>query len=511
MKVRILAFYLPQFHRVPENDEWWGEGYTDWTAVRSAEPLFEGHKQPRVPLNGNYYNLLEHDTMAWQADLMNRYQIDGMCIYHYWFGRNKRILEKPAENLLSWKDIQMPFCFCWANETWSKTWKKFMYTNVWTAKGTTTTTIENNDILLKQIYGRESDWEEHIQYLLKFFQDERYIQLDGKPVLVILKTSHIFQLWEMLQYFDKRVMENGFPGIYVIGMEEDWQDGIHATCIRQPRSAMAEYRKQYNYKPQGLQVYPYDELCQIQMETKIKGRKTYLSCAVDHDSTPRMGQIGIVIRDASPEKFYTCFKTLYQKSILLENEFLFINAWNEWGEGMYLEPDEKVGYEYLESISRIVREYKDGMELNECKKIEMLYKIEKEEYMRIQEQVKVLERHDQLLDRWMQLRDKCIDFSSYFIAYGYKNIAVYGVGRLGIHLQQELNQSNICVCFGIDKCGQNCSDTMKVYTPFEPLPEVDAVVITILGKYKEISELLKVHMNCPMVTLEEIIQELLFE
>lgn len=129
--LKTLAIYLPQFHRVPENDEWWGEGFTEWTAVKGAEKLFEGHYQPRIPLNGNYYNLLEYDTMAWQAGLMQKYCVDGMCIYHYWFEKGKRILEKPAENLLKWKEIQMPFCFYWANQTWAKTWKRLVDVCAW--------------------------------------------------------------------------------------------------------------------------------------------------------------------------------------------------------------------------------------------------------------------------------------------------------------------------------------------------------------------------------------------
>ncbi len=112
--MKIIAMYLPQYHRTPENDEWWGEGFTDWEAVKKAKPLFEGHNQPRVPLNDNYYDLLEKNTMQWQADLMHEYGIDGMCIYHYWFKDGRQVLEKPAENLLRWTDIDMPFCFCWA-------------------------------------------------------------------------------------------------------------------------------------------------------------------------------------------------------------------------------------------------------------------------------------------------------------------------------------------------------------------------------------------------------------
>ena len=111
----LLAYYLPQFHQVPENDQWWGEGFTEWTAAKNAKPLYEGHYQPHEPWNDNYYNLLEKETMKWQAKLMHRYSIDGMCFYHYWFGEGQKILERPAENLLKWTDIDMPFCFSWAN------------------------------------------------------------------------------------------------------------------------------------------------------------------------------------------------------------------------------------------------------------------------------------------------------------------------------------------------------------------------------------------------------------
>ena len=115
-EMKVIAMYLPQFHRLRENDEWWGEGFTEWTAVKAAEPLFEGHDQPRVPLNENYYDLLDKKTMEWQSELMKKYSVYGMCFYHYWFKDGRRILEKPAENLLNWNNVDMPFCFSWANE-----------------------------------------------------------------------------------------------------------------------------------------------------------------------------------------------------------------------------------------------------------------------------------------------------------------------------------------------------------------------------------------------------------
>lgn len=122
MLMKIFTMYLPQFHRTLENDAWWGEGFTDWVSTKNVAPLFSGHVQPRIPLNSNYYDLTEKETMKWQAELMHQYGIDGMCIYHYWFKDGRKVLEKPAENLLKWKDIDMPFCFYWANESWARSW-----------------------------------------------------------------------------------------------------------------------------------------------------------------------------------------------------------------------------------------------------------------------------------------------------------------------------------------------------------------------------------------------------
>lgn len=494
--LRTLAFYLPQFHRVPENDQWWGEGFTDWDAVRHANRLFEGHNQPRVPLHKNYYDLMKYETMAWQAELMHKYHIDGMCMYHYWFENGRKILEKPAQNLLNWKDILMPFCFCWANESWGRTWKKFIDTNVWMNIDNKKNDIKGNDILLKQIYGRESDWEKHIQYLLPFFQDDRYIKLEGKPVFVIFKPEIIFQLYEMIRYFDRRVRDNGFQGIYVIGMESEWQDGLDAICIKQPRYAILEYQKRHGYTPQTPDIYPYDEICDIQMETTNGNNKTYFSCVVDHDTTPRMGGGGIVLQDASPDKFYSCIKKLFEKSMEIENEFLFINAWNEWGEGMYLEPDEKNGYEYLKAVKKAA---------TECE-------IEWTKSMKEKDQcIMSLSRHDQLLDKWLILKEQKINFSLYFNKYGYKHIAIYGMGKLGKHLQQELKDSNVKIVYGIDKNSQKKEASIDVYVPSQQLPNTDAVVITILSGYKEVCDLLREYMNCPLISLEEIIQELLFE
>lgn len=512
MKPKTIAFYLPQFHRVPENDRWWGDGYTEWTAVKVAEKLYAGHNQPRVPLNNNYYDLLERDTMIWQAELMQKYCIDGMCFYHYWFEKGRRILEKPAENLLHWSDVRIPFCFCWANETWARTWTKIENATSWVSKDGKQNRSDGNGVLLKQCYGREEDWEEHFQYLLPFFKDDRYIKVDEKPVFLIYKPQFIFPLWSMMQYFQMRAKENGLPGIYVIGMDEGLLPGMDATLIRQPHYAIIDVITKYRLTERPARC-PYDKIWEEILNRKMRRGKVYLCGVVDYDDTPRRGKNGGILEEASPKKFYKYFKKLFQKSMLLNNDFVFLNAWNEWGEGMYLEPDIAFGFGYLEAIKQVVTECKD-IQLDEKAEIDTFYETEEEKESREKEEnIQSLLRHDKLLDNWMYLRDHQINVSDFFHKYGYREIAIYGMGKLGRHLLYELEQGDISVAYGIDKnSGENGRDMgMRIYAPGSPVPEVDAVVITVTNQYAQIGRMLNKTMKCPKITMEEIIQELMME
>ena len=194
--VKIIPFYLPQFHTIPENDKWWGEGFTEWTNVKKAVPLYPGHDQPRVPLGELYYDLLDDNVKIQQAKLAKKYGIFGFCYYHYWFEGGKQLLEKPAEQMLANKSVDLPFCFCWANENWSKNWDG-----------------GNREVIMRQDYGKQADWEKHFQYLLQFFRDERYITVNGKPLLVIYKPEEIIDVYQMSTYWRKRAVEEGFPGL----------------------------------------------------------------------------------------------------------------------------------------------------------------------------------------------------------------------------------------------------------------------------------------------------------
>lgn len=420
---------------------------------------------------------------------MKKYQVDGMCIYHYWFENGRRILEKPAENLLEWKDIQMPFCFYWANQTWARTWKKLKEVNVWSTIYNKPDKRHENDILLKQSYGRERDWEEHFIYLLSFFKDERYIKLDNRPVFVIYRPDDIVSLWDMADYFNRRAIQSGFQGIYFIGSGSGVIPGLNATFERQPDG----------------KTNSYTEMWKMTLENKIvRGSKTYFCGGVDYDNSPRMGKAAFVLKDVSPSIFYANLKKLYKKSMLLENEFLFINAWNEWGEGTYLEPDEKYRFGYLEALKKVVDECQNEM-LDD-----MIINYETEEETKLKEQNRIRSRYVELLHNWLCLKEQKVDFAVYFKKYGYKNIAIYDMGKLGMHLLNELRESNVTVCYGIDENSEKIQCEVDIYKPEqETLKQIDAVVITITNQCCEIAEKLRQNINCPMISIEEIIQELM--
>lgn len=359
--IKTIAMYLPQFHQIVENDEWWGEGFTEWQAVQKAEPLFEGHDQPRKPLHGRYYNLLDKDTMEWQAKLAKDYLIDGFCFYHYWFENGRRILEKPAENLLKWQDIDMPFCFSWANESWIRTWENVTEGNAWAEKfdGSIGEKAGQTGVLLNQNYGTEKDWRDHFEYLLPFFLDKRYICVDGKPVFIIYKPEHLGKnLDPMLDCWKRWIIEAGLPGLYIIGS----QCGVNSETIWPLMDARVKHGPAIGLdneqKIGNTRFFDYDYIWKrfLGMEGN-QGDTTYYCGFVDFDSSPRQGERAIIFRNSTPEKFEKYFGQLVKKTINLGNELVFINAWNEWGEGMYLEPDESRGFQYLQAVKNVMQKY----------------------------------------------------------------------------------------------------------------------------------------------------------
>ncbi len=367
----IFAFYLPQFHAIPENDKAWGAGFTEWTNVRKAEPLFEGHYQPRVPKIG-YYNLLDPGVMREQAKLAKKYGITAFCYYHYWFKNGKKLLEKPVEAMLRDKDVDIPFIFCWANENWSKRWDG-----------------GNSEIICKQDYGGEADWTKHFDYLLAFFRDERYLKVDNKPILIIYKPDEIPHLREMVLFFRNKAKENGFDGLYiglqyycpefVIGPKKKREifdfsvnyEPIHAFTrpvgesnfktlfkrnlrLKMPKFYAWLGRRKRALQKRGstLRVYEYETLADDSLKNALRlPPNVAFGAFCGWDNTPR-NKNGAVIKGADPILFGSYLSRLmainHDKNRPLR--WVFVNAWNEWGEGAYLEPDTKFGEGYLEAI-----------------------------------------------------------------------------------------------------------------------------------------------------------------
>ena len=370
--MKIITFYLPQFHEIPENNEWWGKGFTEWVNVKKAKPLYDGHYQPRVPLNDNYYNLLDDCTKKWQVDLAKKYGIYGFCFYHYWFN-GKLLLEKPVEQFLNNKDLDIHFCLSWANEPW---------TNGWVAG-------KNAKVLISQRYGDKKEWKEHFEYLLPFFQDQRYIKHNGKPLFVLYKVDIVPRLNEMLDYFQELAVEAGLPGISFayqhlfnneLAMDDDsrfdlnihyepiyvYRDSTYQKnkWIRDIKRKISHFLVQHTNiniervsKTQKLIKVDYDEMWDLILKRRPVSEKCVPGAFVDWDSTSRRVERGKVYEGATPEKFQRYLSGQINRSKnVFKKDMLFLFAWNEWAEGGYLEPDERYRHGYLEAVRNALEE-----------------------------------------------------------------------------------------------------------------------------------------------------------
>lgn len=364
--MRLLAFYLPQYHSIPENDEWWGKGFTEWTNVKKAKPIFKNQIQPKAPLNNNYYNLMDKSTVEWQTKLMKEYGIYGFCYFHYWFN-GKKLLEKPAENLLKWTDIEQPFCFAWANVTWARTWTA--------VRGAATTWVSSDrktnekGILIEQLYGSEEDWQKHYLYLSRFFKDKRYIKVGNKPMFLVYHISDIMHGKEMFAVWNKLAVKDGFSGLHIVSINNMPDQNEYVEAIVQYAN-YAEYDRHFwtqvynavihRFKlpfPKKASILNYETVWRNMVKAKpIEGYINYPGGFVTYDETPRKGRQACFIKGASPELFEKYLRLQVEKAERdCHTEYVFIDAWNEWGEGNYLEPDTEHGYAYLEAVKNVIK------------------------------------------------------------------------------------------------------------------------------------------------------------
>ncbi len=495
--------YLPQFHRIPENDEWWGNGYTEWVSVKKATPLFDGHDMPRVPLNENYYNLLNKDTMAWQSKLMQDYGIYGMCFYHYYFKNGKKILEKPAENLLEWKDINMPFCFSWANEPWARSWSKLRQKNVWSLENDNADS-DSDGILLEQNYGNIEEWKEHFLYLLPFFKDNRYIKIDGRPVFLIYKSDDIYCLPDMLDVWKKLALDNNIKPLYVISTNNR-DSSCDAQVNMEPQYSFRRFYpdKYKNDKNTIASIIDYKDIIEksIGLQLSSLQKERYLSVFPSYDDTPRRSNAGIAVIGSSPELFRKYVSTIIQASSDVGNSFMFINAWNEWGETMYLEPDSYYKEKYLEAFNSGIKEKPSGYINSNKNAVSNVEELEKT--------IDQYRSYWKIFESWLTLKEKNKSIVDYLKLRSIDAIAVYGLGMIGNHLLTELENSSIKIEFGIDGKGSAIKEKFPVYTLEDKIPEIQLVIVTVTYDYITIREKLIKKGVKNIISLEKIIGELI--
>lgn len=377
-KARIIAFYLPQFHPIPENDTWWGKGFTEWTNVAKAKPIYKDHYQPKIPADLGFYDLRLPEVRDEQAKLAKEAGIEGFCYWHYWFGNGKQLLERPFKEVLSTGKPDFPFCIGWANHSWSnKTWEKGDL-------------IKDNRLLMEQTYSDE-DYVKHFNYLLSAFKDKRYITVEGKPIFVIYDPLGIPNANCFISLWNKLAIENGLKGIYFIGITSNSEpfklgldvklsdvnqardrykkildlgfDGVNSRGFR--RAEILQKGK-WNvlknriinkiFKGVVLDKYEYSKIINDFYVEEDKWNNVYPTILPNWDRSARSGKNATIYHGSTPD--------LFKKNIQLaldlvcdrefENRIIFLQSWNEWAEGNYVEPDLKFGRKYLDSIKEMI-------------------------------------------------------------------------------------------------------------------------------------------------------------
>jgi hypothetical protein len=371
--IKLFAFYFPQFHSIPENDLWWGKGFTDWNLVKNAKPLYSNHYQPRVPLNNNYYDPTVFKTIENQVNLAKQYGISGFMFYHYWFD-GKLMLEKPLEVFLTNTDPNFQFCICWANESWTKSW------------------IGRPDIILKkQNHKKDKElWHEHFNYLLPFFKDHRSLKINGRPVFLIYQPEIITHTKEMFDYWNDLAMKNNLNKLYFIAVKnheylsDNFLINYDAILKFQPRLAFSStnydsfnIRSVFNvfrFLPEGFKGYLLKYINMFQSYTSINSKKIwdkilkeayvknnkypdlkiFESVFYEWDNTPRYGKKAKIFDGINDELMKENLNSIIELTKNNDVEILFYNAWNEWSESAYLEPDEKFGLNKLKIIKEVL-------------------------------------------------------------------------------------------------------------------------------------------------------------
>ena len=340
---RLIALYLPQFHPIPENDEWWGKGFTEWTNTAKAKPLFRGHYQPHVPADLGFYDLRMPETRAAQAELAREYGIEAFCYYHYWFA-GRRVIERPFNEVLTSGQPDFPFCLCWANQTWSGIWHG-----------------APDRVLIEQTYPGFDDHRAHFEMLLPAFRDRRYVTVDGKPLFLIYRPREIPDIVRVTQFWRELAAQAGMKGLHLVGahaVRNPAEFGLDASTswdLPQRRPWVSKRRpikwlmSKYHEKAGKPTIYRYKDVISGIWPESAQGAEDYPCLIPNWDNTPRSGKNGLVLHDSTPELFRLHLRQVIERirSRSHERNLVFIKSWNEWAEGNHLEPGPWFGHRYF--------------------------------------------------------------------------------------------------------------------------------------------------------------------
>lgn len=334
-RARLIAFYLPQFHPVPENDAWWGKGFTEWSNVAKARPLFPGHYQPHIPAHLGFYDLRLPDTRAAQAALAAQHGIEAFCYWHYWF-HGERLLHTPFDEVLASGEPDFPFCLAWANESWSRRWLG-----------------DDKEILKKQTYSADDDVN-HARWLIEAFTDRRYLRVNGRPLFLVYRPTDLPDPRRTVEILRSECEQRGEPAPYLLGIDAHCP---HIDCRTLGFDGTVDFEPQLGVLPgigeDGLKVHQADEARRA-MRALPKPWPRHPSVYVAWDNSPRRGANAMVIV-GSPEEFESALRTAVDgvAEQPADERLVFVNAWNEWAEGNHLEPDLRHGLAYLEAVARV--------------------------------------------------------------------------------------------------------------------------------------------------------------
>lgn len=358
---RFIAFYLPQFHPTPENDEWWGKGFTEWVNVAKARPLYRGHDEPHIPADLGFYDLRLPEVREQQAELARKAGIEAFCYYHYWFGNGKQILERPFNEVVESGKPDFPFCLCWANHSW--------YKKLWDPnnKG-------KDKLLAEQLYPGENDYIEHFNALLPAFKDKRYMKVNGKIFFIIYDAIKFEDVERFVRIWRDLAKKNGLSDFYFVATDQDSRnketiiskgiDAIYNSDQFNIHHHLSTWKKvllllgrSWLKRPT---VFDYRDAAKYMMNDDCKSSNTIPCILPNWDHSPRSGANAIILKNAKPEYF----KQLAKRAIQIvsekpeEERIVIIKSWNEWGEGNYMEPDLEFGHGYINALREAIEESK---------------------------------------------------------------------------------------------------------------------------------------------------------